>query len=253
MTADDYLKAILEREAVPRDPGLLPAALVDCVGAICRDWAGPDFLEIVPAGSFEKGTANLSGRQIDFLAVLAPDTARPLEEAYAALWQRFEALGLRPERRNVSIGIRVSGRLVDVIPARREARDSDAHMLFLPRAGKTVTTMPALHAGGIGASGLTDEIRLMKLWRDQRGLPFPSFYLELSVLAALDGQGRAGLAENVWAVLVYLERSFLSRAVLDPANANNIVSDMLAQSEKSQIAASARRSLADAAWQEIVA
>jgi hypothetical protein len=93
---------------------------------------------------------------------------------------------------------------------------------------------------------------VLKLWRDQHGLDFPSFYLELSVVAALRRRPAAGLAENVWAVLGYLESLFPARSVLDPVNANNIVSDQLTPAGRDAVRRAAQYCRHGRAWSEII-
>jgi hypothetical protein len=93
---------------------------------------------------------------------------------------------------------------------------------------------------------------VLKIWRDEQGLDFPSFYLELSVLAVLKRRPPAGLAENVWAVLGYFESLFPARSVLDPANAVNVVSDLLPPAEKDAIRKAAKYARAGRAWSEII-
>ena len=53
-------------------------------------------------------------------------------------------------------------------------------------------------------SGRTEEIRVLKLWRRQKGIEFPSFYLELTVINALSGRRSGELAANVWTAFAYL-------------------------------------------------
>jgi hypothetical protein len=97
-----------------------------------------------------------------------------------------------------------------------------------------------------------DEIRILKLWRDQNGLDFPSFYLELAVTAALRRRPVGALVDNVWAALGFLERLLVPRAMLDPANAANIVSDELTSAQKRSIALAAAAARSGRPWSEIV-
>ena len=86
----------------------------------------------------------------------------------------------------------------------------------------------------------------MKLWRNQKGLDFPSFYLELVVIEALKGSGFVGingdLPRNVIRVLEYLQSDFSNARIVDPANTNNIISDDLNSSEKALIMQAAKKS-----------
>lgn len=97
------------------------------------------------------------------------------------------------------------------------------------------------------------ESRILKLWRNQKSLEFPSFYLELTVIDALPWQlAPETLSGNVWRVFQYLRDRFANARVVDPANTNNIISDDLTIAEKGKIKAAAERALGAANWNEIV-
>jgi hypothetical protein len=104
----------------------------------------------------------------------------------------------------------------------------------------------------VGGSGRANEIRIAKLWRDQKGLDFPSFYLELTVINALAGQYFGTLSGNVWKVFEYLRNTFPNARVVDPANTNNIISDDLTVAERTRIKAAAEQALRATNWNQIV-
>ena len=60
------------------------------------------------------------------------------------------------------------------------------------------------------------------------------------------------LAANVWTVFGYLESLFPARSVVDPANANNIVSDLLSPPQRDAIRKAAAFTRAARAWTDIV-
>ena len=101
------------------------------------------------------------------------------------------------------------------------------------------------------SSGCSGEIRIIKLWRDQKGLDFPSFYLELTVIKALVGAGGT-VSQRVWKVFQYLRDTFPTARFVDPANTNNIVSDDLTAAERSKIRAAAAEALNAKDWSQIV-
>lgn len=252
VSASSYLRGILDREAVDvgmQSPLRLYEAAID---GICRRWAGSALLEVYPTGAFEKGTANRSGTAIDFLVSLAPNTHYLLGDAYEILYQALGDAGLSPTRRDVSIGVRLHGTRVDVVPARRVGLNTDEHVLFLRRTGETVVTNLTQHVLDGIACGRHNEIRLLKLWRDQKGLDLPSFNLELAVLAALRRRATSDLSENVWEVFGYLETLFAARSLLDPANANNIVSDQMTAAQKDAVRKAAQYARAGRSWHDII-
>jgi hypothetical protein len=253
VTADEYLRQILAREAVEDGPGAPVRQLEADIVQVCTDWVGDDLLEVAPGGAFEKGTANASGVAIDFIATLKPTCPTPVDLLFESLHVALEARGLSPIRRDVSIAIPVEDMLVDIVPARRLPTGVAELQLYNARTEKPFETNLLWHRHEVSTGGRQEEIRTIKLWRDRNQLDFPSFYLELTVMAALRAKPEGDLANNVWTVLSHLANLFVARAVIDPANANNIVSDMLSGSEKQQIKAIAQETLAQRSWQEIIA
>jgi hypothetical protein len=160
--------------------------------------------------------------------------------------------GYSPKRQNVSINIQVSGYKVDLVPAKRQDIYSGDHSLYRRRADTWTKTNVAKHIAYVALSGRTSEIRVIKLWRNQKGLDFPSFYLELTVINALSGQYSGTLSNNVWTVLRYLCDTFPNARVIDPANTNNVISDDLTTAERAKIKAAAEQALKATNWNQIV-
>lgn len=253
VTADEYLRAILAREAVDTGAKSPVRRLEAEVTAVCREVVGEGLLGVHPTGGFEKGTANATGLSVDLLVSLAPGFRRPVQDVYEAVYAALDARGLELIRREISIAALIDDVGVDIIPGRREAMTTDVHEFWLSRPGRPVKTNLTQHILDVAASGRREEIRVLKLWREQRELDFPSYYLELTVRAALRKHPRGDLAANVWAVLGYLESLFPARSVVDPANANNIVSDLLKAPERDVIRKAAGYARAARAWTDIIA
>jgi hypothetical protein len=252
MSADIYLQSILRREAV--DTGISsPIRNVQfAIQPIITRWAGDKLLGISPSGSFAKGTANKSGTDIDLFISLSEQTIETLKDVYNNLVDFMGANGYSPKRQNVSINIVVNGFKVDLVPAKRQNMFSTDHSLYRRKADTWTKTNVAAHVAHVSVSGRTNEIRILKLWRDQKGLHFPSFYLELIVIDALSRQYLGTLSSNVWKVFEYLRDTFPSARVVDPANTNNIISDDLTAAERTRIKAAAEQALQAGNWSQIV-
>jgi Nucleotidyltransferase domain len=251
MSADAYLQNILNREAV--DTGLYSPVrgVQGTLRPIIQEWAGTMLSDVSPSGSFAKGTANRSGTDIDLFISLSQNTPETLKQIYDKLFSRMTEKGYSPKRQNVSINVKVNGYDVDLVPARRQDGYGQDHSLFRRKADTWTKTNVAAHIRHVSQSGRTQEARIVKLWRNQKGLDFPSFYLELTVIDALSGS-RASLSENVWKVFQYLRDNFSNARVVDPANTNNVISDDLTVAERLKVRAAAERVLAAAKWDEIV-
>jgi predicted nucleotidyltransferase len=252
MTADEYLRNILVRETV--DSGIYsPVRAVQAtLQPIIQGWAGTVLSSVTPSGSFAKGTANKSGTDIDLLISLSSNTTQPLKQIYESLSRWMTAKGYAPKDQNVSINVRVNGHSVDLVPAKRQDIYGNDHSLYRRRADTWTKTNVVTHIGYVQQAGRLNETRILKLWRNQKALDFPSFYLELTVINALAGQHSGSLSTNVWKVFEYLRAAFPNARVVDPANTNNIISDDLTIAERAKIKAAAVQAQGASDWSQIV-
>jgi tRNA nucleotidyltransferase (CCA-adding enzyme) len=177
-----------------------------------REWGGSYVSGVSPSGSFAKGTANHSGTDIDLFISVSPQTPETLKQIYDTLFKKVTEKGYTPKRQNVSINIKVNGYSVDLVPAKRQDTYRDDHSLYRRKADTWTKTNVAKHVNHVRQGGRINETRILKLWRNQKGLDFPSFYLELTVIDTLSGQYFGTLSSNVWKVFVYLRDTFPTRA-----------------------------------------
>lgn len=251
MTADQYLQNILYRESVDVSATSPLRRIQGQITPLIQSWAGPHLRGISPSGSFAKGTANKNGTDIDFFISLADTATAPLGDIYNSLFETLKAAGASPRKQNVSINIRLNGYDVDLVPARQQNMLSEDHSLFRRRANTWTKTNVTKHIAYVMYGGCVPEIRILKLWRNQKGLDFPSFYLELAVITALKGKGGT-LSQKVWNALIYIRDNLATARIVDPANTNNVISDDLTAAEKAAIVAAARTALGAKDWSEIV-
>lgn len=253
MTADEYLFSILARETVDTSPTSPVWAARDTLLPLLREWGNQFLQSVEPSGSFAKGTANTSGTDVDLFISLSPATPDRLKEIYEKLFRSLTEAGFDPRRQNVSIGVRVGAADVDLVPGKQQTWLTEDHSLYRRKADTWTKTNVKTHIAHVLQHRRLMETRILKLWRNQRGLDFPSFYLELAVIEALRRNVDSGLHSRVWAVLEYLAENFAGARLVDPANTNNIISDDLTGTEKGAIRTAAARSLQAKTWGEIVA
>jgi hypothetical protein len=251
MNADQYLQNMLSREAIDTSPTSPIRSVQGTLQPMLNQWGGTYIRLVVPSGSFAKGTANRSGTDIDLFISLKSDTPDTLKNIYNTLFTKAKEAGYTPKQQNVSINIRVNGYDVDLVPAKYQGGNSEYHSLYRRRADTWTQTNVSTHIRTVTTAGRLSETRILKLWRDQKRLDFPSFYLELAVIDALSG-ARGTLSANVWKALEYLRDRFPHARVVDPANTNNIISDDLSSAGKAKISTAARQALAASDWNQIV-
>lgn len=246
--SDAHLRQVLTRYAIDNSP-LSPVRLVQAtLSPTVQQWGNRFLLGFEPSGSFAKGTAVRGGTDIDLFVSLSSATPETLSQIYESLLNTLASAGYQPRRQNVSIGIQVGSYSVDLVPAKRQSQYGEDHSLYSNRSGNWLQTNVARHIAEVRASGRSEEIRLLKIWRNRRRLDFPSFYLELAVIRALSGRRAGDTAANIVAVWQFLRDHLATARFIDPANTNNIISDTISLQAKGAIAAAAAAALSST-WQ----
>lgn len=249
MTADQYLQSLLAKYAVNAN-GAYAVAQRDIVPVV-QQWAGASLLEVRLSGSVAKGTANSGSNDMDLFIALRETAPGTLQDIYATLLN--VARHCWPARaQNVSIGIQSGGYHFDLVPGRLQAGYQNWFSLWRNKAQTWTQTNVEQHVQTVSGSGRVDEIRILKLWRTQAGLDFPSFALELAAIQALKGYTHGNLAHNVWAAIGWLGANIEAVRLIDPANTNNVVSDDMTTAEKRSIAQAAHRTRACSSFSEFV-
>ena len=128
--ADVYLRNILRREAVDTSPTSPLRAVANTLWPTIWTWANGHLLSVSPSGSFSKGTANLSGTDIDLFISVSPNVVETLRVVYDKLEIALHNAGYKTRRQNVSINITVDGQSVDLVPAKRQNLFLDDHSLY---------------------------------------------------------------------------------------------------------------------------
>lgn len=211
---------------------------------VIQQWAGQYLLDVSLSGSNAKGTAIQGATDADFFISLHPNTQETLKDIYDKLYQFLDQQKrYKLRRQNVSIGATYGATSVDLVPGKRQGLLNSDHSLYRSKKGTWTQTNVQTHINQVKSSGRIAEIRLLKIWRSLRDLEFPSFYLELVVIEALQGRWMHTLPQNVVCVLEYIRDNIETRRFIDPANTNNVISDDLVGSEKQKLAAAARTTL----------
>jgi Nucleotidyltransferase domain len=237
---DAQLSAILRSEAVDTGMDSPVRGVLALLTPLVARWAGTSLLDIFPSGSFAKGTANRSSTDIDLFISLHWNTEATLREIYDGLDGVLRGAGFAVRRQNVSLHVKVNGFGVDLVPGKKQSLASGDHSLYLRRRDTWIKTNVKKHVEWAEATGRRPEMRLMKLWRDGRGLDWPSFYVELATARALEEQILPGtLSGNLRRVLEFVCDRLEWARLADPANGSNVVSETLAGEEKRVLARAA--------------
>lgn len=79
-------------------------------------------------------------------------------------------------------------------------------------------------------------IKLLKIWKEENQIDIPSIYLELMAKKAFEKiQFPRGLRNSLLRLIEYLADNIVSTKLIDPANSNNIISNVISDNKKISI------------------
>jgi hypothetical protein len=141
---------------------------------------------------------------------------------------------------------------IDVVPGRAlDARYFEAN-LHRTDTGTTLKTSLKTHIETVRGSGRSDAIKLMKLWKERRQVPFrKSFLLEVMTIAGCQGRNFDDYPGQILGALRYISANIETCNVIDPANTNNSLSDDLSREARQGIKAAADAAIAAPYWSHV--
>lgn len=250
-TVEQYAASIVEKYHVNADSGSASHRAADEIIPLLKQWGKQYLLGITLSGAYAKNTAIALSSYADVLIALSPVPNMDMKKVFWSLFEYLSDRDLRPRTRDVSVQVQSKGLWLDLIPACR-GRGSSGNLLFNKKLDGAVATDVAQHVHLIANSGRQQEICALKIWRARQALDFPSLYLELTVLRALEGERFGQLADNFLTVMRYLANRFGHIKLRDPANGENVLSDDLSESGRQEIGKAARNALYDENWKKII-
>jgi hypothetical protein len=258
MDSNTYLQNILRKYA---SRSLEPNA--DEITALMNDlkqWASTCYVSIINSGSRAKGTSISISSDIDYLISLSNNCNSNnggLKSIYNSLHKLLDLKYTTVRQQNVSIRIKIGDLEIDITPARKQAGNTNDHCLYVSKLDTWKQTNIQRHITDISSSGRQNEIKLLKIWRELCNIDFPSIYLEYLVINTLAGKSKneLELCNNFMFILRELSKETsnpINNRIVDPANSNNILSDLLNSVEKDAIISAAKISCEKKYWKEII-
>ncbi|MFZ0137355.1 MAG: hypothetical protein WAK89_09865 [Candidatus Sulfotelmatobacter sp.] len=249
-TVEQYAASVVGKYQTSPGVGSASHHAADAMIPLLKRWGGQQLLSVTLSGAYAQGTAITLSSHVDILLCLQLSQKMEIRNVFWKLFEYLADQNLQPRTREVSMQVESNKLRVDLIPA--SAVSGGMQVLYHKEPGSPCSTNVAQHVHLIARSGRTQEICALKIWRERHALEFPSFYLGLATLLALEGERFGQLADNVFAVLRYLSSRFEQTMIRDPANPENIVSDDLTAAQKKTVARAARQALEDDNWEKII-
>lgn len=256
MNDNEYLQEILRSQTLAPDTEELKALQEQRakVEKLLRDHFAKSSPTIRYGGSKAKGTMIKEAYDLDIICYFAHDdttAGETLEDIYkntkkaleAAYWieEKPSALRLRDQDpKNFKADFHI-----DVVPG-RYTDDTKTDVFLYQSSGekKRLKTNLDVHIAHVRDSGVTDAIRLLKLWRVRNGLRIKHFALELLAVKLLKEKKSATLVTQMKHVWEEFCDHSASLSIEDPANpTGNDLGPLLDTSIRNELSTVARATL----------
>jgi len=204
------------------------------------------------AGSYAKQTMLRASYDLDIVVYFPSSDPSNLGQLFTRVQRRLLAGKFVVIPRTVALRLPYEGGFhIDVVPGRaQDATFRYATLYKNTTPPSTLQTSLKVHIEAVKDAGLSEIVRLAKLWRLRQGLELPTFPLEIAVARALEGKPRNDLEQALLGVLRFLANDFVHARIVDPANTNNIIE--LTDIARRLVAVRAQHCLARTKWSEIV-
>ncbi len=256
MNDNEYLAAILKQQMLAPEGAELKALQEERarVEKVLREYFSKSSPTIRYGGSKAKGTMIKEAYDLDIICYFAHDdtaAGETLEDIYkntkkaleAHYWieEKPSALRLRNrDPKNFKTDFHI-----DVVPG-RYTDDTKTDVFLYQSSGekKRLKTNLDVHIAHVRDSGVTDAIRLLKLWRVRNGLRIRHFALELLAVKLLKEKKSATLVTQLKHVWDEFRDHSASLSIEDPANpTGNDLGPLLDTSIRNELATVSRATL----------
>ena len=228
---------------------------------VLKSRANSCLIDICLSWSIAKWTAISLSSDLDYFISLSHDCNENngwLYSIYNSLLQTLKSTFWYVRKQNVSCRINYYWLEIDITPARKLPWNTNDHIIYISKFDTRQKTNIQRHINDIYYSWRKNEIKLLKIRRELNNLDFPSIYLEYLVIEELllnKPKREDFLSNNFNHILGELSKENwnpLFKLLIDPANSNNILSNLLNNTEKNRIISAAKNSYYNGYWENVV-
>jgi hypothetical protein len=249
MTIKELFEKMLESQALSDEQTKTLSEHREEVESYLREKFGQE-PTIRYAGSKAKGTMIAESYDLDLTCYFPSSRDKTLKEIHDEVQTVLsEKYAIEPKASAVRIK-RIDNDMetdyhIDVVPGRFvEGDDGDAFLHVMYGEKERMQTNIDTHIAYVKESGCQVMIKLVKLWKVRNNVPLKTFVMEIAVVEILKGsKAKDDLAISMREVLTRFRDEMESMRLEDPANSNNIVSDVISASDKNAIAVKAVEAL----------
>lgn len=248
MTVEGFLNGLIEKQKLSDEEREILTSRRKEVEDLLRDKFGSSPV-IKYGGSKAKGTMIQESYDLDVVCYHQHDCTDTLKDLYKTTAEKLREKYIVDEKRSairVIRGLESNDEInyhVDVVPGKFvDENKGDCYLHQNVPDKERLKTNIKTHICYIKDSGLIDVIKLAKLWKIRWKLEFKTFVLEVFIVEKVKNEGSLKLKFKSF--LENVVESIEACKLVDPANSNNVVSDIMETFEKINIKNQAENSLA---------
>lgn len=206
------------------------------------------------AGSFGKKTMIRESFDLDIVIYWPCDCGYSLKDISDAVGNLLRKNWKVVNAKTVSWELPFEGGFhIDIVPGRAIDGTYKYANLYRRDKGSSLQTSLKVHIDTVRDSGRRDVVRLMKLWRTKRSVPFKkSLALELLTINGCKGTRADDVEKQLLAALAHVRDNIMAARIVDPANTNNILSEEISSSDRAMIRAAADAALKAQYWSQVL-
>lgn len=249
MKPSEYLTQLLKDQTITKDSSEakeLQAHRAD-VEAVIMSAFEEDKPKIRYAGSYSKGTMIRDSYDLDIACYFPeskddslPEIRQQVQNALSEKYHitpkasalRIEGIKDEPKQMDYHIDV-VPGRFVD-------DTETDAFLHIAYGEKERMKTNLDKHIEFVTNSGRQDVLKLAKLWNSRNQIRAKSFVLDIFIIEALSGYTGTDLENTFKKALQEIADRFETAEIVDPANTGNVVSKVMTDPEKQNVASRAK-------------
>ena len=249
MTGTQYLKQVLNLQTLTSEEvDELGRCRVDVQNCLKDEFGNtPSFIY---AGSMAKRTMVRESYDLDIVCRFPSEESESLKNLYE---RTYEALAKAHTVQKKVSAVRVLSLEsdneksrdfhVDVVPVHLfDEKTGEAFIYQSSVDQERLKTNIQTHVNYVRDSGLQDTIRLAKLWKVRHQFPMRTFVLEMLAVRFLEKPGDS-IESDMIRFLTTCRDNLPTARLVDPANSNNVISDLIADPDKELISAHASQDL----------
>jgi hypothetical protein len=263
MSGTEYLDAVLKSQVVSAEELEALRNTRSDVQALLEEAFSQCSPTIRYGGSKAKGTMIKENYDLDLICYFEHDDTAAgdtLEDIFRNAEKALQKSYVIHPKRSALRLYDPSGRSflhVDVVPGRfTDDTKSDVFLFQAEGEKKRLKTNLQVHIDHIAGSGVTDCIKLAKLWALRNGVPVKTFVLELAVVEVLRGKSGKSLSYQFAHMLETFRDSIEDVRIEDPANptGNDLspIFDAGLRSHIALVAGSSMQSVDADSWNDIL-